>query len=188
MSRKQFAAAVVKQLTDDGIIAVLVGGACVSIYTNNRHESKDLDFISPDSVDAITASLAKIGFERKNRYYIHPNSELYVEFPTGPIAIGHVKPVKPEGKLKVGNTIIKMLSPTQSVMDRLSSFFYFADRRSLIHAIWICERHPVNIAKVKAWAEKEKMPEKFEQFLDAWKKIRRPRRRLTLARKASPKS
>ena len=59
MSRKQFAAAVVKQLKKDNILAVLVGGACVSIYTNNRHESKDLDFIYPDSVAAITESLAK---------------------------------------------------------------------------------------------------------------------------------
>ena len=177
MSRKQFAAAVVEQLTKDDIIAVLVGGACVSIYTNNRHESKDLDFISPDSVDAITASLAKIGFERQRRYFVHPDSKLYVEFPTGPIAIGHQVPVKPEGKLKVGNTVIKMLSPTQSVMDRLSSFFYFADRRSLIHAIWICEQQPVSLSKVKAWAEKEQMPEKFEQFLDAYKKLKRSRKK-----------
>jgi hypothetical protein len=28
--------------------AVLVGGAVVSIYTNNKYESYDLDFISPD--------------------------------------------------------------------------------------------------------------------------------------------
>jgi hypothetical protein len=178
MSRKQFAAAVVKQLKQDEILAVLVGGACVSIYTNNRHESKDFDFISPDSVAAISASLAKIGFERQNRYFVHPDSEFYVEFPTGPIAIGHQEPVKAEGKLRVGDTIIKMLSPTQSVMDRLSSFFHFGDRRSLIHALWICEQQPVSLAKLKVWAEKEQMPEKFGQFLDAWKKLKKTRRRI----------
>ena len=174
MSRKQFAAAVVKQLKKDNILAVLVGGACVSIYTNNRHESKDLDFISPDSVAAITESLAKIGFERKNRYYVHPDSEFYVEFPTGPVSIGHQSPVKPEGKMKVADTIVPMLSPTQSVMDRLSSFFHFGDRGSLIHAIWICEEQPVNLGKIKLWAAKEQMPEKFSQFLEEWKKIKRP--------------
>lgn len=173
MSRKQFAAAVVKQLSEDGILAVLVGGACVSIYTNNRHESKDLDFISPDSVDDISRSLAKIGFQRRHRYFVHSNSEFYVEFPTGPIAIGHEEPVKPEGELKIGTTVIKMLSPTQSVMDRLSSFFHFGDRRSLIHAIWICEQQPVSLAKIKTWAKKERSPEKFEQFLEAWKKLKR---------------
>jgi hypothetical protein len=61
-------------------------------------------------------------------------------------------------------------------MDRLSSFFHFGDRRSLIHALWICEQQPVSLAKVKAWAEKEQEPEKFGQFLDAWKKLKKTRK------------
>lgn len=187
MTRKEFAAAVVKQLTEDKILAVLVGGACVSIYTNERHESKDLDFISPNSVTAIAESLAKIGFSRKNRYFVHKDSEFYVEFPTGPVAIGQQQPVKAEGKLKVGNTIIRMLSPTQSVMDRLSSFFYFGDRSSLLQAIWICEKQPVNLSKVKVWAVKENMPAKFEQFLDAWKKIKSAKKKKRAPRGRAPK-
>ncbi len=172
MSRKQFAAAVVRQLKKDDVSAVLVGGACVSIYTNDRHASKDLDFISPDSTDAITTSLEKIGFKRKQRYYIHPDSELYVEFPSGPIALGNQVPVKPEGKLKVSDVVIPMLSPTQCVIDRLSSFFYFGDRQSLIHALWVCEQQSVSIEKIKTWAAREKMPDKFNQFLEAWRKIK----------------
>jgi hypothetical protein len=65
MSRKQFAAAVVKQLEKNGISCVLVGGACVSIYPNERHQSRDLDFISPYSHDSITSALAEIGFIKK---------------------------------------------------------------------------------------------------------------------------
>ncbi|QLY24236.1 hypothetical protein [Bdellovibrio sp. KM01] len=38
MSRKQFAAAVVSQLEKHGISCVLVGGACVSIYTGEKLE------------------------------------------------------------------------------------------------------------------------------------------------------
>lgn len=172
MSRKQFAAAIVKQLKEDEISAVLVGGACISIYTNDRHESKDLDFISAASTEAIASSLKKIGFKKKERYFVHSESEFYVEFPTGPISIGNATPVKPEGKIKVRNTIVPMLSPTQSVMDRLSAFFHWNDRRSLIHAIWVCEEHPINIEKIKRWAAKEREPEKFDQFLEAWRKIK----------------
>lgn len=36
MKRKEFAAAVVQQLEKHGISCVLVGGACVSIYTDEK--------------------------------------------------------------------------------------------------------------------------------------------------------
>ena len=96
MTRKEFAAAVVHQLEKHGISCVPVGGACVSIYTDERHASHDLDFVSPHSHAAITGSLLEIGFEKKGRYFSHPQSELYVEFPSGPVAIGNQIPVKAE--------------------------------------------------------------------------------------------
>lgn len=40
MKRKEFAAAVVNQLEKHGISCVLVGGACVSIYTDEKAEGK----------------------------------------------------------------------------------------------------------------------------------------------------
>lgn len=140
MSRKEFAAAVVHQLEKHYISCVLVGGACVSIYTEEQHVSHDLDFISPYSHEAITNALAEIGFQKEGRYFVHPQSKMYVEFPSGPIAIGHQLPVKPEGQIKAKNTV-KMYSPTQCVMDRLAAWFHWNDRRSLIHALWVCEKH-----------------------------------------------
>ena len=73
-----------------------------------------------------------MGFQKEGRYFTHPQTEMYVEFPTGPIAIGDQVPVKPERKLKVKNTTITMFSPTQCVMDRLSAWFHWNDRRNLI--------------------------------------------------------
>lgn len=172
LSRKQFAASVVKQLDKHGISCVLVGGACVSIYTNERHHSKDLDFISPYSQEAIGKALGEIGFMSKGRYFIHPKSQFYVEFPSGPPAIGNQIPVKPEGEMKVRDVTVKMYSPTQSVMDRLAAWFHWSDRRSLIHALWICEKHPINLDKLKRWAGKEGEPEKFKQFLIEFGKLK----------------
>jgi hypothetical protein len=177
LNRKQFAAVVVKQLEKHGISCVLVGGACVSIYTNDRHASKDLDFISPYSHEAIAKALKEIGFECKGRYFLHRSSELYVEFPSGPPAIGNQIPVKPEGTLKVKDTLIKMYSPSQCVMDRLAAWFHWNDRRSLIHAIWVCEKHPINLSKIRKWAAKEGEPEKFEQFVAEYKKLKRKKTR-----------
>jgi hypothetical protein len=171
LNRKQFAAAVVKQLNKNEISCVLVGGACLSIYTNDRHESLDLDFISPHSVDAIAAALGEIGFVRKGRYFHHPQSKFYVEFPSGPVSIGNEIPVKPEGKMKVKDVVVTMLSPTQCVMDRLAAWFHWNDRRSLIHALWVCECQPVNLGKLKSWAQKQGEPEKLKQFLEQLKKL-----------------
>lgn len=172
MKRKEFAAAVVGQLKKHNISCVLVGGACVSIYTDEKHASHDLDFISPYSHEAIAKALAELGFQKEGRYFTHPQTKLYVEFPSGPIAIGNQLPVKPEGQMKVKNTIVTMFSPTQCVMDRLAAWFHWNDRRSLIHALWVCEKHPVSLDKIKRWASKEDEGEKFEQFLQEYKKLR----------------
>ncbi|HWU43893.1 MAG TPA: nucleotidyl transferase AbiEii/AbiGii toxin family protein [Bdellovibrio sp.] len=173
MSRQEFAAAVVHQLEKHGISCVLVGGACVSIYTDEKHASRDLDFVSPYSHEAIEKALSEIGFSRKGRYFVHPHSELYVEFPSGPIGIGNQTPVKPEGEIKIRNTTILMYSPTQCVMDRLAAWFHWNDRRSLIHALWVCEKHPVNLEKIKRWAVKEGEPEKLDSFVAEYKKLKK---------------
>lgn len=170
--RKEFAAAVVKQLEKNSISCVLVGGACVSIYTDEKHASRDLDFISAHSHELIAEALAEIGFQKDGRYFKHPNSDLYVEFPSGPVAIGNQTPIKPEGKIQVSGTTIQMYSPTQCVMDRLAAWFHWNDRRSLIHALWVCEKHPVNLDKIKRWANKEGASEKFENFLQEYKKLK----------------
>jgi hypothetical protein len=173
LSRKQFAALIVKQLEKYKISCVLVGGACVSIYTNERHHSKDLDFISPYSHEAIAKALTEIGFARKGRYFSHSDSEFYVEFPSGPPAIGNQVPIKPDGKLKVGGTQITLYSPSQCVMDRLAAWFHWNDRRSLIHALWVCEKHPVNLEKIRRWANQEGEPDKFRQFLEQYRKLKK---------------
>jgi hypothetical protein len=45
MSIGEIAAYVAEHLRQDGVNVVLTGGSCVSIYTANRYQSLDLDFI-----------------------------------------------------------------------------------------------------------------------------------------------
>ncbi len=170
MTRTEFASVVVKCLESDEISCVLVGGSCVSIYTNEKHHSKDLDFISPYSVVAITESLAKVGFERDGRYFIHKDAQFYVEFPSGPPAIGNKVPIEPEGKIKINDVTIRLYSPTQCVMDRLAAWFHWNDRNSLLQAIWVAEKHPISIQKIKNWAKNENEPQKLEEFVEMFKK------------------
>ena len=106
------------------ITCVLVGGSCVSIYTHEKYISDDLDFISPYSQSAITKALEVIGFRKDGRYFVHENSSFYVEFPSGPLSIGNRTSIEPEEVKKVNGVEIHMLSPTQSVMDRLAAWYH----------------------------------------------------------------
>ena len=45
-SLEELAAVVSETLEKAGIIATLSGGAAVSIYSNNRYQSEDLDFVT----------------------------------------------------------------------------------------------------------------------------------------------
>ncbi len=92
--------------------------------------------------------MAELGFDRKGKDFVHSGTEFTVEFPTGPVAIGDDAPVAPEGQMIVDGVQIVMLSPTQSVMDRLISFFVFNDRQCLDQAIWIAEKHQIDLEKV----------------------------------------
>ena len=77
--------------------------------------------------------------------------------------------VQAEAELEFKGHKLKLLSPTQSVMDRLAAYFYWNDLQCLDQAIWIAKKHPVQIAKVKAWAKHEGEEEKLKFFLKSLK-------------------
>ena len=122
---------VCKALKDEGIDAVLTGGAVVSIYTENRYMSYDLDFISHASGKRIAAAMEGIGFrKRSGRYFEHPHTDFFVEFPTPPVAIGN-KPVDRFEEIESPGGYLKLLTPTHSVMDRLAAWYHWNDPQSL---------------------------------------------------------
>jgi hypothetical protein len=86
MSIGEVAAHVAEHLRTSGIDAVLTGGSCVSIYTDNRYQSYDLDFIEAGRAGRkkIAGILAQLGFTERDRYFIHPDTPFFVEFPAGP--------------------------------------------------------------------------------------------------------
>ena len=53
---KELAGLICDHLKDDGIEAILVGGSCVTVYSNNRYISHDLDYVSHEDFHKIAAS------------------------------------------------------------------------------------------------------------------------------------
>lgn len=147
-----------EHLKANNIISVLSGGSVVTIYTDtNFYESNDLDFISPADHKKILKVMTEIGFEKikaTHKHLTHPRTKILVEFPTGPVNLG-VNPIRyehiEEQPLEGGT--IRMLSPTQSVMDRLLHFISTKDPQGLDQAREICERHLVNISAIDKWAK-----------------------------------
>lgn len=164
MTIGEFAAAVASYLESRGISVVLTGGAVVCIYTNNKYMSYDADFISPDDHRKITKAMEEIGFKKEGKDFKHPNSNFFVEFPPGPLAVGD-ELIKAEYEISFNNNKLKLLSPTQSVMDRLASYFHWDDLQCLDQAVWIAQDQEIKIEKVKNWAKKEGEENKFKIFL-----------------------
>lgn len=162
---EELAAIVCTTLESAGINSVLSGGAVVSIYTNNAYESDDLDFISPASTSKIAEAMASLGFDRKGRMFVHPQSRYYVEFPAGPLAIGD-ELIRPNevGVKRTGAGTIRLLTPTQCVMDRLAAYFHWNDLQSLDQALMVASRQKISIGKLDSWAKREGATDKLQTF------------------------
>ena len=169
MTIGEFAALVASLLELKGISTVLTGGAVVSIYTENKYMSYDADFISPTDHKTINSVMQELGFEQHGKDFRHKNTDFFVEFPSGPLAIGD-ELVQAVSQLEFNGNKLKLLSPTQSVMDRLSAYFHWNDLQCLDQAIWIAEMQPVRISKIREWAKREGEEEKFKTFLNGLKK------------------
>lgn len=153
----ELAAIVFEHLTKHGITAILTGGAVVTIYTNNKYESGDLDFISPNDHQKILDVVKLLGFEPnppKSKNLSHSDSDFTIEFPGRTTMIGGSLEVV-DHRVEIEGVKVRMLSPTQSVMDRLAAYIAWKDPQGLDQAEWICEKHPVDFEKIKRWALSE---------------------------------
>ncbi len=154
-----------------GIRSMLVGGAVVSIYTEGLYRSGDLDLV-PDDLGRtrLEPVLREIGFEpTRSRYYKHPECpHLFLEFPRGPVEIGEEFPITPE-EIEVGGRTLRLLSPTDSVKDRLAGYIHWKARANFDQAVLICrrQRERVGLAAVERWCAAEGGATAFAELLAA---------------------
>ncbi len=169
MSLQDFAITVAKALQEKNIDVILTGGAVVSIYSEGKYVSKDADFLSQTEHQSIKAAMLSLGFKNLGKDFYHDECSFTVEFPGYELVIGD-EPMKPEGKIKSGNFTLKLLSPTQCVMDRLAAFYHWKDRQSLQQALMVARNHPVKLKSIETWSAKEGMSDRYKIFLEGLKK------------------
>jgi hypothetical protein len=167
LSIAEVAAIVSNALMQAGITAVLSGGSVVSIYSDNEYESHDLDFISPASRKKLSTVMCQLEFSERDKYFVHPDTRYFVEFPASPLTIGcEYIPYEDCAVISVGDVQIRLLTPTQCVMDRLAAFYHWRDLQSLDQALMVARRQDIDLKKVKSWSKKEGYAEKYDEFLE----------------------
>jgi hypothetical protein len=165
LSIGELAAFVADHLRSKGIDVVLVGGACISIYTDNRYSSFDLDFIATGMTSRwrIRTALAGINFVEEQRYFKNPETDYFIEFPSGPLAIG-AEPPGEISTLTYSTGALRLLSPTDCVKDRLAAYFHWKDQQSLEQAVLVTQAHSVDLAEVQRWSVHEGFAELFNSI------------------------
>lgn len=165
MSQSELAAYVQNTLQTEGIAVVLSGGSAVSFYTDNKYVSKDLDLINTGFAkrSKINSVMKGIGFEEKGRYFINPDTKYFVEFPDGPLSVGE-EPVKEVAEFQLATGLLRILSPTDCVKDRLCAFYFWNDQQGLTQAVLVAKDQKIDLREIKRWSKAEGKEKEYDFF------------------------
>jgi hypothetical protein len=175
LSAGELAALVCSRLARRGVDAVLSGGSCVTVYSRGKYVSKDIDLVLTASPKhgVIAEELGALGFRASGRHYVHPQTTLYLDFLPPPLAVGS-EPPREIRSLRLRGRLLRLLSPTDCVKDRLTAWFYWNDRQALAQAVLVAEGHAVDMREVGRWARVEGETARYRAFL---KELRRQKPR-----------
>jgi len=167
MSQVELAAYVQDALQTEGIQVVLSGGSAVSFYSSDKYVSKDLDLINTSFSrrSKIKAVMERLGFHEQGRYFIHPETTFFIEFPDGPLSVGE-EPVKEISEFELSTGTLRVLSPTDCVKDRLCAFFFWNDLQGLEQAILVTKSQQVDLKEIRRWSKVEMKEKEFKAFTD----------------------
>lgn len=163
---KDLACFIYEALKNAGIDAVLVGGACVSIYSQNRYQSYDLDFVTYEELRSIAKALEPLGFRRTGRCFAHVDCPYVLDFVNPPISIGN-ESIQHFKTMQTSFGSLQLLTPTDCVKDRLAAFFHWNDPQALEQALLVGENHTIDVNDLKRWAKAEGYLDKLKKFLEA---------------------
>lgn len=166
----ELAAILAEHLQKNDISVVLVGGLAVEIYTENLYLTKDIDMVNTNykKPSALHKVMAELGFHKQGRIYVNDTTDITVEFPSGPLAVGN-KPITSTTIAKTAKGNIPILYVDDVVKDRVAAFIHCQDRQSLIQAMGMMLKHDITPVQVKDFCMQEggeshyELLEKFHQ-------------------------
>jgi predicted nucleotidyltransferase len=148
LERQIYVAAVISSAFEKkGIQSVLVGGAVVEYYTAGGYTTADIDMILPPlEKQEIETVMKKLGFERFEdyRHWLHPDIPVPVEFPPGPLQVGHLL-IQEVNEIEVEKIKLKILKVEDILLDRLIMAQEWKDLQAQIQAEMLMYAHYTEI-------------------------------------------
>ena len=146
---------------------ILSGGAAVAIYTDNKYVSADIDLVDVYFADRkkIKAAMEEIGFSEKHRYFVHPDTNQLVEFPPGPLSVGE-EPVRRIKEIKFSTGVLRVISPTDCVKDRLAAYYFWNDQQSLVQASLVAKHCRISMKEIARWSQTTGNMKEYKIFLE----------------------
>lgn len=164
-SCEEVAALVCATLESHGIRVVLSGGAVVSIYSDDEYASYDLDFVVTGLARRVEAAMQELGFRESGRHWRHPETPYWVEFPPGPVQVGDsIATEFAERSTPLG--VLRLLAPTECVMDRLTGYYHWSDPQCLEQAVAVARRHPIDLPRIEAWSRRAGAAPRYRTFAE----------------------
>lgn len=138
----ELAALVSEALDASGVDATLSGGGAVSVYSGNQYESDDLDFVTAALVEDLKPVLEALGFVHaggpRRSVFEHPATKWYIEFPPAPLTFGGTYVDASDcDEVSTPAGTIRIVTPTQCVMDRLIAAASWQDAQTLEQAVLV---------------------------------------------------
>ena len=159
----ELAAIVANHLKQHGIRVVLVGGLAVEIYSENLYLTKDIDMVntSYDASELLRTAMSELGFFKQGRVFVNESTQICVEFPSAPLAIGN-QIIKETTVVHSEKGDIPILLAPDVVKDRLLAYFHWQDRPSLVQALAIMINHVIAPDELSDFCKAEGGPSQFE--------------------------
>lgn len=150
MNNLEIVSFICQELLDIGVKTTLSGGFCVEIYSFGEYTSMDIDLIDQSMFKhkEIKKKMLELGFVEEGKHFRHPDMQYTVEFPVSPLAIGQ-ELVKEISEIETEYGVLRLITPTDSVKDRLAAYFFWNDERSLEQAILVALKNDIDFENVR---------------------------------------
>ena len=137
------AAAISAGFEERGVRAVLVGGTVVEFYTAGGYTTADIDMVLPPlEKKEIETVMEELGLVRSGdyRHWSHPQIPFPVEFPPGPLQIGHLV-VRDLNEIEIEGTKLKILKVEDILLDRMVMAKEWDDLQAQVQAEMLMYAH-----------------------------------------------
>jgi hypothetical protein len=165
MSSLEIAAFICSELDKINIKTTLSGGFCAEIYSCGEYTSMDIDLINQYNEDhsAIVKKMVDLGFKQEGKFFYRDDVEYGIEFPSGPPSVGN-ELVKDVAEIETDVGVLRILTPTDAIKDRLCGYFYWSNEPSLEQAVMIALKNQIDFKNLEEWANAEGEIKKYDIF------------------------